>query len=327
MNDVLSPPMPPGCKPLSHQVAGHVHGKSKRKLGLLERGSEILKPVEATPIGERELIFYETLSNSEDSIIQKVKLNLAPFISNYYGLYKYENIRYLRLQNVCYEYTYPCVIDLKIGRQTWDPTASEADIIRKRNKYPPCEQLGFQITGFQRYYKVISNNDDGFGKIFCSKHEKKCLRQLSASGMLTALSTFFAYNYEKSSTNSLIPNSQLIESVLCRLNELYEAMKNQRSYLFYATSLLIIFESWSGATSKNCTKFNGFRCMEKYDPHSVIANDDTDGINRSQNNVCDYFSVTFLRDHFTFNLYINCKFNFSTKHYLQMRQNNLNIQK
>ncbi len=31
--DVVTPPLPEGCKPLSHQVAGHIHGKGKTKAG------------------------------------------------------------------------------------------------------------------------------------------------------------------------------------------------------------------------------------------------------------------------------------------------------
>ena len=31
--DVVTPPIPEGCKPLSHQVAGHMHGKGKTKAG------------------------------------------------------------------------------------------------------------------------------------------------------------------------------------------------------------------------------------------------------------------------------------------------------
>ena len=33
--DVVTPPLPEGCKPLSHQVAGHMHGKGKTKAGNL----------------------------------------------------------------------------------------------------------------------------------------------------------------------------------------------------------------------------------------------------------------------------------------------------
>ena len=32
-DDVVTPPLPEGCKPLSHQVAGHMHGKGRTKIG------------------------------------------------------------------------------------------------------------------------------------------------------------------------------------------------------------------------------------------------------------------------------------------------------
>ncbi|UJR13207.1 hypothetical protein I4U23_000229 [Adineta vaga] len=55
----LQPELPPDTKPLQHQVAGHVFGKSKTKFGILQRCStgDILKPI-VDERGLREEQFY-----------------------------------------------------------------------------------------------------------------------------------------------------------------------------------------------------------------------------------------------------------------------------
>ena len=43
----------------------------------------------------------------------------------------------------------PSVIDLKIGKITYDPEANADKIARQLLKYPPAEKIGFQLMGMR----------------------------------------------------------------------------------------------------------------------------------------------------------------------------------
>ena len=73
------------------------------------------------------------------------------------------------MQDIAHELNRPSVIDLKMGRVTHDPEADEQKILRQKSKYPPVENLGFQLLGMrvrmrdflliiimkQRLYKIL----------------------------------------------------------------------------------------------------------------------------------------------------------------------------
>lgn len=63
----------------------------------------------------------------------------------------------------------PCVIDIKIGKRTWDPLASKEKIEAEEQKYRPCkENLGFCIPGFQ-VYSVKNGSLKRYGKDYGKK--------------------------------------------------------------------------------------------------------------------------------------------------------------
>ena len=43
----------------------------------------------------------------------------------------------------------PSVVDFKMGRITYDPDASAEKISRQKMKYPPVENIGFQLLGMR----------------------------------------------------------------------------------------------------------------------------------------------------------------------------------
>lgn len=65
--------------------------------------------------------------------------------------------------------TEPCVIDIKIGKRTWDPLASPDKIDAEEQKYQACKQnLGICIPGFQ-VYSVKTGSIKRYGKEFGKK--------------------------------------------------------------------------------------------------------------------------------------------------------------
>lgn len=82
----------------------------------------ILKPGEA---GQREVIFYEEVASSGDSAAKE----LRKFIPKYFGTTDIkvggQDLKWIVLGNATHGFAEPCIMDIKIGRQTWDPLATE----------------------------------------------------------------------------------------------------------------------------------------------------------------------------------------------------------
>lgn len=53
------------------------------------------------------------------------------------------------MNDLAYGIEKPSVIDFKMGRITYDPEASEEKILRQKLKYPPAENIGFQLMGMR----------------------------------------------------------------------------------------------------------------------------------------------------------------------------------
>jgi len=53
------------------------------------------------------------------------------------------------LENICYHFDKPTVLDLKMGTQTYGEDASKEKIELEINKYPPQKDLGFRFTGMK----------------------------------------------------------------------------------------------------------------------------------------------------------------------------------
>lgn len=58
-------------------------------------------------------------------------------------------VTYLKLENIGYKFRRPCVVDIKMGKKTYDPEAGPAKIAKEMTKFPHVEKFGFQFTGMQ----------------------------------------------------------------------------------------------------------------------------------------------------------------------------------
>jgi len=43
----------------------------------------------------------------------------------------------------------PCILDVKIGRITYDPGATQEKITQELAKFPPLQKVRFQLTGMK----------------------------------------------------------------------------------------------------------------------------------------------------------------------------------
>lgn len=143
-----------------------------------QHDGSLLKAAVKPICGAREIKFYESLSdgNSNDSNVQAIR----KFVPEYRGTVKMsfrgKAIDFIRLHDITHDMSEPCVIDIKIGKRTWDPLATPDKILAEEQKYEMCKQnLGFCIPGFQ-VYDIKSGRCKRFGKEYGKKLDQNSVK-------------------------------------------------------------------------------------------------------------------------------------------------------
>lgn len=209
-----------------HQVAGHT-SKMVRRYG--ERC--IIKPQIKPDLFQREVQFYEEIFKSRKS---------APaFIPRYHGLVEVEEEEagtesitplskrpYIILEDFTLNYVQPSMIDIKIGQQTFEPTASKEKIARELKKYPHQQDIGFRITGMKVWdstFRQYRSFDKWFG------------RSLEPSHVIFGLAYYF-FNGETF-------NIRVLEDSIRSLQNIVSWMQSQTRYKFFCSSILVVYDS------------------------------------------------------------------------------------
>ncbi|XP_076244363.1 inositol phosphate kinase 2 [Calliopsis andreniformis] len=216
--------------PLESQMAGHLSDDKCRTIGMLRRpDGRVLKPVVKPLLGRREIAFYESLQESEDPIM----LQLKSYVPRYYGTTELSvfgrRVTFLTLKDITDGMAEPCVMDIKIGRRTWDPLATPQKKATEELKYAESKRTyGFCITGFQ-VYCLSSGQLKKFGKHYG--------KTLDAKGVVEALKMFLNINPERP------PCRQLIVQLLSFLWKILLFFRTQRLFRFYSSSLLVAYDA------------------------------------------------------------------------------------
>uniref|UniRef100_A0A2K6ENQ2 Kinase n=1 Tax=Propithecus coquereli TaxID=379532 RepID=A0A2K6ENQ2_PROCO len=208
-----------GCVPLSHQVAGHMYGKDK--VGILQHpDGTVLKQLQPPPRGPRELEFYNMVIFKTKIFCFSGKI-LEPGFSLITDLY-------LKLEDVTHKFNKPCIMDVKIGRKSYDPFASSEKIQQQVSKYPLMEEIGFLVLGMR--VRMIIKNNIFWGPV-----------------------RFFH--------NGFSLRKDAIAASIQKIKKILQWFESQEQLNFYASSLLFVYE---GSSQPTTTKSNDRTLAEKF---------------------------------------------------------------
>ncbi|XP_017790126.1 PREDICTED: inositol polyphosphate multikinase [Habropoda laboriosa] len=222
--------LPVGISPLESRVAGHSLDSERQTIGMLRTSNgRVFKPVIKPLLGKREITFYENLQISQDPVM----IQLKSYVPRYYGTAELQifgrQITFLKLKDITEGMAEPCVMDIKIGRRTWDPLATPEKKATEELKYAESKRTyGFCITGFQ-VYSVTSGQLKKFGKHYG--------KNLDAKAVVEALKIFLNISPERP------PCRQLIVKLLSFLWKILLFFRTQRLFRFYSSSLLVAYDA------------------------------------------------------------------------------------
>lgn len=75
------------------------------------------------------------------------KSYMGSFFNHFYEFLLSFTVRFMKLENLLEDMKHPCVLDIKMGRKTYDPFASKEKIAMETAKFPPAKNIGYQISG------------------------------------------------------------------------------------------------------------------------------------------------------------------------------------
>uniref|UniRef100_A0A4Y0BJG1 Kinase n=1 Tax=Anopheles funestus TaxID=62324 RepID=A0A4Y0BJG1_ANOFN len=223
------PSLPDGFLPLPCQVAGHAFHKGTDSFGLLKSidDGSVLKPVAKLLAGPREIKFYEQIAKAE----MRELVVLRELTPQYRGHQKLpidgELIEFIKLEDLTQGMLEPCIMDVKIGRRSWDPMATEEKRRYEASKYAESrEAYGFCIPGFQ-FYSLQTGRLQRYGKEYGKK--------------LTEVTVKDAFRRFLNADGGLC-RQQLIQ-FLTDLWNIQKWARTQTSFRLYASSVLLVYDA------------------------------------------------------------------------------------
>lgn len=198
-----------------------------------------------------------TLLASWKSVEQEIEVlrRLSLFTASYYGVVENiqsptdvggceegrEQLHHILLQDVTSSFRRPCVMDLKIGTQTYEPDSSLEKQDKERRKYGEHQTtFGFRMVGMRRYDPTHPDADQD-GYLIWDKHYGRSLTTMET--LVDAFTTFFQATSD--GQNATVPEVRLkvVASVLGLVRSLRHRFENNQCLAFYSSSLLIVYDA------------------------------------------------------------------------------------
>uniref|UniRef100_A0A7S3PVX9 Kinase n=1 Tax=Chaetoceros debilis TaxID=122233 RepID=A0A7S3PVX9_9STRA len=258
--------------PMKDQVGGHIAaGNPMLRVSTSSSSVFVLKPLHVDVRGFREMAFYEAIQSAiyfgeendaiSDSYPYTIKQRcsenelkalraLSSFIPEYFGVIVRPNkssipplmTSYLVLSDLTSSFRHPCIIDLKVGKRTYEPDAPLRKVESQTRKYPHQEIFGFRICGMTIYGK---RGDDGDTKAFCQKIDKRFGQSLDDEKSLReTFLTFFKLDERAGDPNDADGiRVRVLANVLEQMIVIRQSFLDcNNSLALYATSILILYE-------------------------------------------------------------------------------------
>lgn len=196
--------------------------------------------------GRREVHFYESVAAMShghlvDGLTYEALHGLGGYLAQYHGVLRLEpetqaawgaGPEYLVFGNVSSDFVKPCVLDLKIGTQTFEPDAPASKQARDLAKYPHQAEIGFRLIGM----RVLTYGEDG--ELAFQTKDKTYGRSLEPERAYEGLATFLH--------NGRALRTDVIVQFLEELEGLIACFEKQTAYHFYSTSLLLVYDGHEG---------------------------------------------------------------------------------
>jgi len=225
-----------------HQVGGHGQGTAPVEGSILISGNRIFKPLQNGERGHREASRYQSWFDGKKNKNNEQITKLMSFLPPFYGTEWHTDpvsqikIEYLILENMTKRYSKPCVLDLKMGQQSFAPYATKEKQEREFNKYPTMRESGFRFVGMKVYNKSQDSFDDygrDYGYNMKLNEFEKGLRTYFSSGVFAE-------------SDSAKKNA-IKQKFTDQLNTILDWFNNQNLFRFYSSSLLLVYDGDSSS--------------------------------------------------------------------------------
>jgi hypothetical protein len=217
------PPSPTSVNELKNKAAGH------SKIFIVEDGKKLAKPC-----NPQEAQFY--LELHREPILEPLTAKfweIRHIEVNEHKDYKRRNQtegQFIILENLTSSFSYPCVMDLKLGNINYDVAEHKIDKIRLRKlklDVTTAGKHGVRLSGLRvyrpRYDSYLTRTSKHFGDYLHAKWQLK-----------RAIKLFLHDGYRI--------RTEIIPMFIQRLKKLLVALKSQKTFKFRASSVLFLYE-------------------------------------------------------------------------------------
>ncbi|KAI6184654.1 Kinase [Aphelenchoides bicaudatus] len=221
-----------------HQIAGHhpsVIKNGLRQIGIIKNPNNdrvLLKVVQDDARGICEEQLYKDIvdAHQNDRTDNPIFYDLFNLVPQFFGtrslvIGKRQKVyKFLELEDILSSYSQPCVMDIKIGRVSFDPKASNEKKISELKKSPFQQECGFRILGYRL------SDEHNFPKI----KDRDWGRTRDSETMDDAFAEFL---------NGRPKDADILAAeFLRRVHIVQDYFNTQNSLQFYASSLLFVYE-------------------------------------------------------------------------------------
>lgn len=207
---------------------------------------------------------------NEGNIREETNLlhRLEPFTARYFGTVEYNQDSSSEDQNLCAErdagefgttpdshilldnitanFSKPCVLDIKLGTKTFEPDAPEEKKSYELKKYPPQSEFGFRLTAM-RIYDPANEKSGVMGYAYYPKQYGRSLE--SRDSIKQALLLFLGGADLPKEVRA--NRSSAIQRILSRLKMIKKWFRDNKSFSFCGSSILIVYEGDTVPNAEN----------------------------------------------------------------------------